>query len=568
MKYSKRYIAFTLVLAIALLIKFNTFSEPYQNVNRFRGADLEAETWNPLIAESVNENLLSVVIDNKEYTNEKYHFYMDSNLNIMVPVTILRDALNCSAHIYDGDRLLVEKHNKELSFSLNDREVWVNGEKEPIVSPFIEEEQQYYVSLSDLSQYLDYSYSWNIKDNEAQAADVSDSTAVIPSHYDLRERGRVSEIRNQGSYGTCWSFAALSAMESVLLPEKSYQFSVDHMTLNNGFNLTQKDGGEYTMGMAYLAAWKGPVYEKDDPYGDHETDDSLTAVKHVQEMQIIDGKDYEKIKEAVFKYGGVQTSIYNALKSSQAKSPYFNRTTNAYCYIGTEKPNHDVVIVGWDDSYSKDHFSMDLEGDGAFICQNSWGSEFGEDGFFYISYYDTNIGTHNVVYTGIEDTDNYDHIYQSDLCGWVGQLGYNKENIYGANVYTAESDEKLAAASFYATGKDSEYQLYIVKDFKNMESLSTMKPVASGKLSNAGYYTIPLEQEIAVEGGQRYAVVLYISTPGAVHPLAIEYAADEATADVILDDGEGYISSNGFEWENVKDVEDSNICLKVFSKNQ
>ena len=205
------------------------------------------------------------MIDNKEYTNEKYHFYMDSNLNIMVPVTILRDALNCSAHIYDGDRLLVEKHNKELSFSLDAGEVLVNGKREPIVSPFIEEEQQYYVSLNDLSQYLDYSYSWNIQENEAQAADVSESTALIPTRYDLRERGRVSGVRNQGSYGTCWSFAALGAMESVLLPEESCQFAVDHMTLNNGFNLTQKDGGEYTMGMAYLAAWKGPVFEVDDP---------------------------------------------------------------------------------------------------------------------------------------------------------------------------------------------------------------------------------------------------------------------------------------------------------------
>ena len=508
------------------------------------------------------------MIDNKEYTNEKYHFYMDSNLNIMVPVTILRDALNCSAHIYDGDRLLVEKHNKELSFSLDAGEVLVNGKREPIVSPFIEEEQQYYVSLNDLSQYLDYSYSWNIQENEAQAADVSESTALIPTRYDLRERGRVSRVRNQGSYGTCWSFAALGAMESVLLPEERYQFSVDHMTLNNGFNLTQKDGGEYTMGMAYLAAWKGPVFEVDDPYGDGKTDESLTAVKHVQEMQVIDGKDYEKIKEAVFKYGGVQTSIYNTLKSSQARSPYYNRATSAYCYIGTEKPNHDVVIVGWDDSYSKDNFSMDLEGDGAFICQNSWGSEFGEDGFFYISYYDTNVGTHNVVYTGIENTDNYDHIYQSDLCGWVGQLGYNKETIYGANVYTAGSDENLVAASFYATGKDSEYQLYLVKNFENVESLSSMKPVASGKLSNAGYYTIPFEQEMAVEAGERYAVVLYISTPGAVHPLAVEYKADESTKNVILDDGEGYVSPNGFEWEDVKNIEDSNICLKVFSKNQ
>lgn len=568
MKYSKRYIAFTGVLAVALLIKFNNFGEQYQTVNRFRGAQLEETTWNPLIAQSVNDGLLSVVIDNKEYTNEKYPFFMNANLDIMVPVSILRDALNCSAHIYNEDTLLVEKHNSELSFSLNDDMIEVNGKKEKVVSPLIKKNKEYYVSLNDLSNYLDYSYTWNIQENKAQAADVSESATIIPTKYDLRDRARVSAIRNQGTYGTCWSFAALSAMESVLLPEQNYQFSVDHMTLNNGFHLTQDDGGEYTMGMAYLASWKGPVLEKDDPYGDNKTTPDLTAVKHVQEMQIIDGKDYEKIKEAVFKYGGVQTSIYNSLKSSQSKSPYYDRRTSSYCYIGTEKPNHDVVIIGWDDSYSKDNFSVDLEEDGAFICQNSWGSEFGDGGIFYISYYDTNIGTHNVAYTGIEDSDNYDHIYQSDLCGWVGQLGYNKESIYGANVYTAESNQNLTAASFYATGKDSEYQLYVVKNFEDESSLSNMTPVASGTLSNAGYYTIPFDKQIALDAGERYAVVLFISTPDAVHPLAIEYEADDATADVVLDDGEGYVSANGFEWENVKNVENCNICIKAFSNDR
>ena len=157
MKYSKRYIAFTGVLAVALLIKFNNFGEQYQTVNRFRGAQLEEETWNPLIAQSVNEGLLSVVIDNKEYTNEKYQFFMDSNLDIMVPVSILRDALNCSAHIYNEDTLLVEKHNSELSFSLNNDVIDVNGKKEKVVSPLIRKNKEYYVSLNDLSNYLDYS---------------------------------------------------------------------------------------------------------------------------------------------------------------------------------------------------------------------------------------------------------------------------------------------------------------------------------------------------------------------------------------------------------------------------
>ncbi len=568
MQYIKRYIAFTLILVIGFLIKFNTFSENYQQVGNFRGASLQKEVWNPLIAESVNENLLSVIIDNKEYTNEEYSFYMNEDLNIMMPARMLREALNCSAHIYDGEVLVVEKHGSKLVFGLNEDTVEVNGEDMPVIEPLVSENNELYVSMNDLSSYLNYSYLWNMEENLVQAADASYNTSIVPSQYDLRESMRVSSIRNQGNNGTCWAFAALTAMESVLLPEEKSQFAVDHMTLCNGFNLTQQEGGEYTMGMAYLASWNGPVLGEKDLYGDGKTDKDLEEVKHVQEIQVIDGKDYEKIKEAVFKYGGVQTSIYTSLSNSNSTSPYYNEETNAYCYIGTAKPNHDVVIVGWDDHYSKENFNVDLEGDGAFICQNSWGSTFGEQGFFYISYYDTNIGTHNVSYTRIDNVDNYDHIYQSDLCGWVGQLGYNKESVFGANVFTAESDEILKAISFYATGKNSEYELFVVPDYTGVSSLNDRIPVASGKLTNAGYYTVDFSQEIEIKAGEQYAVILHIITPNAVHPLAIEYAADKATENVILTDGEGYISANGYAWENVKDVIDANLCIKAFSNNR
>lgn len=550
MKYSKRYICLTIILLLVVALKFNRNGS--EQVETFRGAQMEPKVWNPLIAESVNENPLSLVVDNRIYSNEDYDIYMNQKLDIMIPVSLVRDSFNCSAGLYDKEKLVVEKHEESADFSLEDKQLTKKNDN-------------YYVSASKLSKSLSYDYSWDIEKNTASAADVSGATSIYPSKYDLREKGRATTVKNQGSLGTCWASASVSALETALLPEESVQFSVDHMTLKNSFSQTQNDGGEYTMGMAYLTAWQGPVYEADDPYGDGESPDGLKPVKHVQEIQVIEGKDFEKIKEAIFKYGGVQTSIYSALRSSQSQSEFYNSSKNAYCYIGTEKPNHDVVIIGWDDNYSKDNFSTAIEGDGAFICQNSWGGGFGDNGVFYISYYDTNIGVHNVVYTGVESTKNYDSIYQSDMCGWVGQIGYNKESVYGANVFTARKNEKLCAAGFYAVGKDTTYQVYVVKDFKDTSSFEKKERVAQGKLDNAGYYTIRFDKEIKVEPGEKFAIVIFVNTPDAVHPLAIEYAADATTAKVDLSDGEGYISPDGRTWESAEDTQSCNLCIKAYA---
>lgn len=557
MKYSKRYIAFTLILAIIFVSNFYIYAKDDSALGAFRGAQIEETVWSPLVAADVNGSTITLKIDSKEYTSENVNIYMDESRNIMVPVDMLRDALNSSAHVYDQNELLVEKHSLTADFKLADD----NG--------FVMYDGKFYVSLDKLSELLDISCKFDTSTNTLTMADNSEGVSTVPTKYDLREKKRVSQIRDQGTYGTCWAFAATSALESSLMPEENLLFSVDHMSMSNSFNVNQYDGGDYTMGMAYLAAWQGPVYDSDDPYGDGVTRDDLTAVKHVQEIRIIDGKDYQGIKEAVFKYGGVQTSLYSTITSSKAKTQYYNRDTNSYCYMGSEKPNHDVVIIGWDDNYSKDNFNVDLEGDGAFICQNSWGTQFGDNGVFYVSYYDTNIGTHNVVYTGIQNTDNYDHIYQSDLCGWVGKMGYDKEDMYGANVFTAESDETIKAASFYATASDTSYELYIVRDFHNEYSFSDRTHVASGTLENAGYYTVEFDEPVNVDAGEKYAVVLYINTPGSTHPMAIEYNSGEKYLQTVdLEDGEGYISYDGVAFINVKEKRDCNLCIKAFSDNR
>lgn len=403
-------------------------------------------------------------------------------------------------------------------------------------------------------------------------------SAPLPPAFDGRKAGRVPTIKNQGSLGTCWAFASMMALEARLLPEEAYDFSEDHVSLNNGFCIPQSDGGEYTMSMAYLLSWKGPVLETDDPYGDSISPDGLTAVKHVQGIELVPGKDYEKIKRAILEYGGVQSSLYTSMTDEKSRSIYYNEEKYAYCYIGSEPPNHDSVIVGWDDGYPKENFSTEVNGDGAFICMNSWGDGFGDSGYFYVSYYDSNIGMNNIIYTEVEDPDNYDHNYQTDLRGWVGQLGYGDDTVWFANVYEAAGRESLEAAGFYATDRHTSYEIYVVRDVGDEEAVKEgsafkeRKLAAAGTLDYAGFYTIALtgleEKKRELEAGERFAVIVKLTTPDSIHPAAIEYDAGDGKTIVDISDGEGYISPDGETYTRVEEEQKCNVCLKAYTRDR
>lgn len=397
---------------------------------------------------------------------------------------------------------------------------------------------------------------------------IRQEMTALPARFDVRETGRMPTVRSQGALGTCWAITASSAMEAYFLPQERLVFSPDHLSLRNSFSKDQNDGGAYTMVMAYLAAWQGPVLEEDDPYGDSYSPEGLTAVKHVQEMQIFKNKDYDAIKRAVYQYGAVQSAIYMDLDNAFSSSVYYNQLEYSYFYDGDQIPNHDVLIIGWDDNYDASHFNRNTTETGAFICQNSWGEKFGDGGVFYVSYADLNIGNQAIVYTRIEDNDNYDHIYQTDLCGWVGQLGYGDESCFAANVYEAAGAENLEAAGFYATGQNTEYEIFVVENFQDESSFYMRRTLQKGTLEESGYYTVKLDEPVELGSGQRYAVGVEIHTPGAQYPVATEYVAGEATETVDISDGEGYISHNGVVWIRTEEKHQANVCLKAYTGNR
>lgn len=120
MKYSKRYIAFTFILALIFVSNFYIYAKDSSTLGAFRGAQIDNTIWSPLVAADVNGTTIRLMIENKEYTSEDEHVYMDENRNIMVPVSMLRDALNSSAHVYNKNELLVEKHSLTADFKLAD----------------------------------------------------------------------------------------------------------------------------------------------------------------------------------------------------------------------------------------------------------------------------------------------------------------------------------------------------------------------------------------------------------------------------------------------------------------
>lgn len=558
MKYrSSRFITTVIILCVIVFaVGFGMVT--YQTVEQ-GNAKIESDSdFAKTKAESVNKKDITLKVNKKTAYPSEGKYFMSPNLNLMIPTDVVERYLNCACLKYKGKTIVVIKANTKAILKEGSSKVKINGSDYTIKEKVIKKDGVIYIPSSLFENYLGFAYKW---DNETCTATLTDTALgnALPTRYNYAEEGRLPKVQDQGQEKTCWAYATLSALESSLLPNEKYEFSRRHLINYSEKTNDIRNGGDYEFSLAYLTSWNGPVSDNANGYG--------KVKKHVQSAQILTPRDQEEMKRMIFKYGGVETSIFIERATFKGNTQYYNAEESAYNYTGDFKPNHDLVVVGWDDDFPRYNFKGNVKKNGAFICLNSWGKDFGEGGLFYVSYECKSFGDVSVCYTQVDDVDNYDNIYQSDLCGWTATMGYgDKTTVYFTNAFKAKKDEKIKAVGLYATQEKSDYEVFICEDYKGAESLNNRTHVAANaSFDNRGYYTLNLDKPYNVKKGKKFSIIVKAYNKNkALKLVPVEATTKSMKKPIDLKDGEGFISTDGKNWQSVE-KQKCNVCLKAYT---
>ena len=251
---------------------------------------------------------------------------------------------------------------------------------------------------------------------------VAKSSEDLPAYFNWQDSGAITGVRSQGGCGSCWDFAATAALEASYLLFRGVNLDLSEQDVLSCATPGYGCEGSYTEIAYNHFRLHGAVSEANVPY---RANDDIPCTMYI----------YPPLAKVVSWTSVPPTRNY--MKTAILTAPIavsFMAFNDLYYYSGgcysngspTDEINHAILVVGWDDNM--------CNGEGAWRCKNSWGSWWGDDGFFWIQYDNCNFGEQGFLIT-IDTAFNIatpDQLPSGDMCS---EYGYQLEAIDGTAPY-------------------------------------------------------------------------------------------------------------------------------------
>lgn len=372
--------------------------------------------------------------------------------------------------------------------------------------------------------------------------------AALLSKWDWREQGVVTQVQNQGNCGACYAFASLANFESKLQIDGAGSFDFSE---NNAKECPWHDpscSGSNYWEMAGWFAQKGTVLESCDPYAGSNVNckDTCPYIKTLLDWRVISEDqmpDPNVLKGYIQTYGPIYVSMYAGDNSDRDWWHEFSDYDGSYTlyYEGAHDPNHAVLIIGWDDDLSH------AGGTGGWIVKNSWGADWGDDGYFYIAYGSASIGTDSSSIYAWQDYDPDGDIMYYDEAGWWSQRGCSSSMTgWGLCKFIPSGDTYVTRVEFWTTDKTTDIDVYIYDDFDGTTHSNLLWSDLDNSFYEAGYHGVVVDPPLTVTHSDDVIAVVKFTNDSYNYPVAVDTEGPNETGRTYLS-----CSGNAGSWQDV-----------------